>query len=360
MDEVLRLRRQIDEIDLELVQLLKRRSQAAELLGEIKRSRGIRLRDSRREATILRRVDRLARAMGLDERHVRSIFRQIFGLAVEAQRGTNRRRRSLGTLNVLVIGGTGGMGRLFAQLARIQGASVKIVGRNQSRTRKAAKEIEVQHGDLSDAKTSDIVIVATPMSVTSKVAIQVAARMKDGAMITDLCSVKTGIADVIAGRIRKQIEYVSLHPLFASDVSSLNGQNIVAIPFNPGRWWARFARGLTNEGAKVRFSSVRVHDLAMAYVQVVHHFAMLSLGISLGPHDGDYQTNSLKQTERTITGILENWPTVMAIQHMNPFGQNARDDLACTVNRLREMSPRSERQMRRTLTSHVQKWTRKT
>lgn len=355
MDEVLRLRRQIDQIDLELVRLLKSRSQAAKFLGEIKRSRRMRLRDPEREAMILRKMDRLARTLDLESGHIRSIFRLIFGLAVKAQTGMDHRRKSLVNLQVLVIGGTGGMGRLFAQLARIQGASVKIVGRNEGRTRNAAREMGLEHATLSDVKTSDVVIVAVPMSVTSRVAVQAARRMKRGAMLADLSSVKTRIADVIARRISKQVEYVSLHPLFASSVNSLTGQNIVAIPFNPGRLWKRLARALTNEGATVRVSSVRIHDLAMAHVQVIHHLALLSLGMSLGRWSREYQTNSLKQTEASIRGLLENWPTVLDIQQMNPFGQYARDKFASTVSRLRKISPRSERRLRKVLTLHVQK-----
>ncbi|HEX4919244.1 MAG TPA: prephenate dehydrogenase/arogenate dehydrogenase family protein [Candidatus Bathyarchaeia archaeon] len=359
MDEVRRLRRQIDRVDLELVQLLKGRSQAARFLGEIKRSRGAPLRDPKRENAIIRKMDRLARTLDLDKGHVRSIFRQIFGLAVKAQKGTDHRRRSLDNLHVLVIGGTGGMGRLFAQLARIQGASVKIAGRNQSRTRKTAKEMGLEHGTISDAKTSDVVIVAVPVSVTSSIAIQAGRRMKSGSMLADLSSVKTGIADVTARRIPKQVEYVSLHPLFSPSVNTLSGQNIVAIPFNPGRLWKRLARALTTEGARVRISSVRIHDLAMAHVQVLHHFALMSLGVSLGRWSSVYQTNSLKQTETTITSLLKNWSTVMAIQHLNPFGQSARDNLASTVSQLRRIDPRSERLLRKALTLHVQKWTRK-
>ena len=252
------------------------------------------------------------------------------------------------------------MGRLFAQLARIQGASVKITGRNQSRTRKAAREMELENGTLSDASTSDLVIVAVPMSATSRVAIQVARRMKNGTLLADLSSVKTGIADVIARKISKRIEYVSLHPLFSPSVNNLTGQYIVAIPFNPGRLWTSFARALMAEGAKIRVSSVRIHDLAMAQVQVIHHFALLSLGMRLGSWTEDYQTNSLKKTETTITGLLENWSTVMTIQRLNPFGQHARDNFASIVSQLRTMSPTSEKRLKKTLSSHVQKWTRKT
>ena len=252
------------------------------------------------------------------------------------------------------------MGRLFAQLARIQGASVKITGRNQSRTRKAAREMELEDGAISDANTSDLVIVAVPMSATSRVAIQAARRMKNGTLLADLSSVKTGIADVIAKRISKHIEYVSLHPLFSPGVNNLTGQNIVAIPFNPGRLWTSFARALTAEGAKIRVSSVRIHDLAMSQVQVNHHFALLSLGMSLGSWTRDYQTNSLKQTQTRITNLLDNWSTVMAIQQLNPYGQNARDNFISTVKQLRTMSPTSERRLRKTVASYVQKWTRKT
>ena len=360
MDEVLTLRRQIDRIDREIVQLLKSRSQAARFLGEIKRKRRVPLRDPEREKAIIREMNRLARKLDLEPGHVRSIFKQVFGLAVSAQRRTEGHMRHLDSIRVLVIGGTGGMGRLFAQLARIQGASVKIAGRNQSRTRRAAGEMELEDGTLSDVNTSDLVIVAVPMDATSRVAIQAARRMKNGTLLADLSSVKTGIADVIARRISKHIEYVSLHPLFSPGVNNLTGQDIVAIPFNPGRLWTSFARALTAEGAKIQVSSVRIHDLAMAKVQVIHHFALLSLGMSLGSWNGDYQTNSLKKTETRITGLLENWSTVMTIQQLNPFGQRARDNFASIVSQLRTMSPASEKRLRKTLTSNVQKWTRKT
>jgi len=113
------------------------------------------------------------------------VYRQIFALAVDAQK-SHGTENELEGLYALIIGGTGGMGRFFAQLMRLHGASVKIVGRNQRHTKTVAKDIDVEDGRFEDAKRSDIVIVSVPIERTRKVAETVGARMKDGSLLIDL------------------------------------------------------------------------------------------------------------------------------------------------------------------------------
>ena len=115
MDEIPRVREKIDEIDHKLVLLLKDRYENARLLGRIKRARNIESRDPQRERIILRKVEGAAARLGLKPKLTLPIFKAIFNFSVQAQQ-TLASNRTIGLegKKILLVGGTGGMARLFA------------------------------------------------------------------------------------------------------------------------------------------------------------------------------------------------------------------------------------------------------
>ncbi|HZY94385.1 MAG TPA: prephenate dehydrogenase/arogenate dehydrogenase family protein [Candidatus Bathyarchaeia archaeon] len=360
MDEIPRVRARIDEIDQEIILLLKDRYENARLLGRIKQARSIESRDPKREKVILRKVQRRAATLGLDPRLTVPIFKEIFNFSVQAQRNlTQNHATELEGKRILVVGGTNGMGRFIAKFARVHEAAVKIVGRTMDRTRNVAGELEVEAGSISDAGAADIVVVAVPMESTVKVSTEIASFMPEGALLTDLSSVKTGIADKISAKIRDGTEYVSMHPLFGPRVDHVNGQNLVAIPFRTGPQWRSFSLALKLAGARLYLMSIADHDRIMAYVQVLHHFALLSLGVALGKWDGKLKTGSIHSTLRTIEALIGNWDTTMGIQRLNPYSYSARREFIKTCQSLVRMLPTEVSGTRKILTANVQKWTRK-
>ncbi len=84
MDEILRVRERIDEIDQKLVLLLKDRYENARLLGRIKQARGIASRDPERERIILRKVQATASSLGLEPGYTLPIFKAIFNFSVQS------------------------------------------------------------------------------------------------------------------------------------------------------------------------------------------------------------------------------------------------------------------------------------
>src|SRR5713101_5943213 len=185
MDELSRVRNEIDRIDEEIIRLLKSRYELAKHLGRLKKTRGLGIRDFQREHFILRDVQSMASANGLPRAPIRQIFLQVFGMAVSAQRRLTV-RQDLQGLEVLIAGGTGRMGRLFANIAANHGASVKIFGRTASRGRGIAKEIGVLPSNYSDARQADIVLVSVPIQATSKVSLKLASIMRPGSLLADL------------------------------------------------------------------------------------------------------------------------------------------------------------------------------
>ena len=360
MDEIPRIRERIDEIDQKLILLLKDRYENARLLGRIKRVRSIEARDLEREKIILQKVQDTTTRLGLEPKLILPIFKGIFNFSVQAQKNRSRNHTAgLGEKKILVVGGTGGMGRFVANFASVHAARVKIVGRTVQRTRKIARELEVEAGSIADAASSDIVVVAVPMESTVKTSVEIAQLMQKGTLLTDLSSVKTGIADRIFAKIPAGPEYVSIHPLFGPNVDHVEGQNLVAIPFRTGPQWRNFSRAWRRGGGRIDLMSSANHDRAMAYVQVMHHFALLSLGEALRKWDGRLKTNSIGGTLQRIEGLLTNWDTTIGIQKLNPYSQVSRREFVRTCKRLVEMKQRDLRKTQRILESNVQKWSRK-
>jgi chorismate mutase/prephenate dehydrogenase len=360
LDEIPRIREKIDKIDQKLVLLLKDRYENARLLGRIKRIRNIDSRDPERERIILREVRVAAARLGLEPKLTLPIFKAIFDFSVQAQQNLAPNRIiGLESKKILIVGGTGGMGRLFGNFASVHGASVKIVGRTIQRTRKIAREMEVEAGSSLDATSSDIVVVAVPMESVVETSIETAQSMRNGALLTDLSSVKTGIADRISSKVPAGVEYVSIHPLFGPGIDHLEGQNIVAIPFKTGPQWRSFSRALRKAGARVRLMSSENHDRVMGYVQALHHFALLSLGVALRNWDGELKTSSIAGTLDRIDGLLDNWGTIVEIQRLNPYSPVVRREFIETCLQLVGMQQSDVSDFEGTLRSNVHKWSRK-
>src|SRR5438132_6475402 len=360
MDDVDRIRDRIDELDQEIVRLLKNRYENARLLGRIKQRRGLEYRDPGREKVILRKMERAATSLDIDLKFIGPIFEQIFALSVEAQNDhTEKSGKKLDQTRILIVGGTGGMGRFFARFASLQGAKVKLAGREINKTRTSAKEIEVEPGTILDAALSDVVILAVPMEETVRVATETASLMTAGTLLTDVSSVKTGISDRIAEKIPKGLEYVSLHPLFGPNIDHLHDQTIIAVSYTAGQKWSKLARALQGGGARVQTMSAAQHDKAMAYVQGLHHFTLISLGIGLDGMGGEPRTQSLRETEGRIANMLDNWDTIVGIQQLNPFLPAIRQKFLEVATTLAQTRSKPASGVRKRLASNVQKWTRK-
>ena len=79
-----RLRRQIDDLDREILELLNRRMLFVEQIASVKRRAGMEVQDPAREETIFRRLAQKARAP-LSRQAVERIFGEILKVSRELQ-----------------------------------------------------------------------------------------------------------------------------------------------------------------------------------------------------------------------------------------------------------------------------------
>jgi chorismate mutase len=83
------LRREIEQIDRDLVQLIARRIELARDAGRRKRAAGQPTLDPAREAEVVRRAGQFAREANVPEEEVREIFWHLIGLSRRAQADTS-------------------------------------------------------------------------------------------------------------------------------------------------------------------------------------------------------------------------------------------------------------------------------
>lgn len=85
MENIVALRKKIDQIDEKLVLLLKDRIDLCERIGAVKRENGIAVRDLQREDEVYLNVMGKALEVGLDPQNVENIFKGIISLSVTVQ-----------------------------------------------------------------------------------------------------------------------------------------------------------------------------------------------------------------------------------------------------------------------------------
>ena len=177
--------------------------------------------------------------------------------------------------------GVGQMGRWFAKLFTEAGDEVVINDIDRAKMRRISEELGVRASELEELATeSDLVIVATPIAETPKVVSEVAGLMREGSLLTDICSVKEDVVDVMKS-VKTEAEMVSLHPLFGPGASDLRGKDIVAVPVKAGKAYRRLKARLLDMGARIVEMKADEHDRLMAVVQCLSHLTVMSFLFTL-------------------------------------------------------------------------------
>lgn len=247
---------------------------------------------------------------------------------------------------ISIVGGAGRMGLGIARILKGYGMRVTLCDKRENAVKEAAQKLDVSWKPIGKAcNQSDIVIVCVTMNNMIETCQQISAWMREGSILVEISSVKSGITDILSQTLPEQIGYVSLHPLFGPDTPSLEGQNIVAVKTRSDKHTERIASFLRKKGAQVTILTVKDHDYAMAVFQVTHHFSMLSLARAIDTLTPDKLmkseliTRSFKSTLGSELVILGNLPVVMEIQEANPFAEKVRRSFAEEVGKMLKEDP---------------------
>jgi prephenate dehydrogenase len=189
--------------------------------------------------------------------------------------------------------GLGLLGGSVALAARKHGAARCVVGA----TRKPAvleQALRVgavdETGDPAEVvRGADLVVLATPVFAMGDMARRIAPALREGAIVTDVGSVKAGLAETLPGLLPRNVRYVGSHPMAGSHERGLDAaradlfEGAPCVVMGDGEPEARdrlagFWRAL---GARVVVRSPADHDAEVAWMSHVPHLLAFAFAEAL-------------------------------------------------------------------------------
>jgi len=127
--------------------------------------------------------------------------------------------------NITIIGGSGGMGKVFGKYFQNHGFVVTFYARNEDKLKKAATELNVNY-ELSlekSVKNADMVMISIPINSTSDMIRKIGPFLKKNALIFDITSLKYAVMKALT-EVKNEfpVNCISLHPMFGPGISDMN------------------------------------------------------------------------------------------------------------------------------------------
>ena len=166
-----------------------------------------------------------------------------------------------------IIGGTGGIGRWFADFFKEEGYTVHVSGRTSGMS-------------LDEmARTCGVVIASVPINATAAVIEEIGPKMPEESLLMDFTSLKAEPVRAMLASSRSEV--LGCHPLFGPDVPSIEGLNVVICPARVDRWAGWPDELFRKRGANVSETAPERHDEVMSVVQVLNHLDTIVLALAL-------------------------------------------------------------------------------
>ncbi len=337
--ELQALRDQLGALDRKLFDVVAERQRLATEIGRLKASSGRPTRDYHQEKDVIERAERVAEELNFTTGFARDLTLLLIRESLTAQeqdrvhegaRGDGRR--------VLVIGGNGRMGQWLARFLASQSFSVEVADPT------GAPE---GLGHVPDWKTSaldhDVIIVATPLKLTSAV-LEALAERKPPGVVFDVSSLKTPLRPGLEALENAGVRVTSIHPMFGPDTQMLSGRHVVFVDLG-NREATDTARELFESTMVVQVDmDLESHDRLMAYILGLSHATNIAFFTALA-ESGEAAPRLAHMSSTTFDAQLDlatrvagdNPELYYEIQSLNAYGGEALAALSDAVDRIRSV-----------------------
>jgi chorismate mutase / prephenate dehydrogenase len=264
-------RLQIDEIDRQILDLLEQRNQVVNKVIETKIKNKLPVYVAKREAEKIQSFREMAGERGLDAGFAEDFLRMIMSSSRDNQSSNEFPRATDETKTVLIVGGAGEMGRLYARIAKASGYQVRTLDKNDWEN---VKEL------CSDV---DWVIISVPIYLTRGVIEQISSYLPEKAVLSDFTSTKNGLLDLMLSLHKGPV--LSLHPMHGPDVPNLSKQLMLISKGRADEQTDWICKQCELWGMRVKIVDPEKHDHAMHMIQGLRHFVALLHGSFMKAYD---------------------------------------------------------------------------
>lgn len=269
------LRASIDAVDAKLVNLLKERQELVSKAASIKKELGLSAYSNERAAYVVSHCEEKAKENSLPEGMLSDIMKRILRESYRQCSDSDFKYPRLlkEDGDVVIVGGNGGMGRIFKRY--FENSGYKVFSFGHSGWDRAPEY-------LASAK---IVIVSVPIDITVDIIKRLSPMLREDQILCDFTSVKGPIVDAMMKYHKGPV--LGLHPMFGPDVKSLVKQVVVTVPERDSHASSFLVDQLKVWGAKICNCSAKEHDDAMSIIQALRHFTTYAYGTFLSSMNPD-------------------------------------------------------------------------
>ncbi len=242
--------------------------------------------------------------------------------------------------------GFGNFGKLAASVLA-KDFSVQVFDDANSKSKiKDAKKCGVSLADLDAVLDSDIIILSAPISQTEQIIKSIAKKIKPGALLMDVCSVKTYPCCWLKKYAPKNIEIIGTHPMFGPTTAKfdinkksyiLNDKQMILCPLRIRKErLAKIKKYLENLGIRVIIAKPEEHDRQNAKTLGLVHFIGRSLAcVNVG--EQEIFTPGYADLLRILPHTAsDNWQLFYDMHNYNPFAEKLMEKYLAAGEHLQE------------------------
>ena len=242
-------------------------------------------------------------------------------------------------LTVLGLGLLGGSVAWAARARRVAGEVVGCGRRSEPlRAAQARGLVDRVTTDPAEAVAgADLVVLASPVGAMAGLLRTAAPALQPGALVTDVGSVKSVLAETLAGLLPPGVVFVGAHPMAGSHEKGpeharadlLDGATCVVtpVPGNPPEAVARVEAFWSALGARVVRRDAATHDLEVAWISHVPHALAFAFARALGdapPDAGEVAGTGFRDFTRIAQSDPELWAEILVANRKAIEGPVAR------------------------------------
>jgi chorismate mutase / prephenate dehydrogenase len=334
--ELEQLRDQLSAIDRKILELVAERQRLSGEIGAWKRSAGRPTRDFAREKKVLDKARSLAAGLGIPTGLAEALFSLLIQSSLANQEQARVRAEGQGSGKpVLVIGGSGKMGRWFAEFLHSQGFDVTVAD-------PAGPGVGFRHvADWRD--TPDhfaITVISAPIDAMAGILDELDTRRRSG-LIFDIGSLKSPFIGRLKALAGHGSRVTSIHPMFGPDTELLSGRHVLFLDAGCPEATTEAAQLFASTMAAQIRMGIDEHDRLMAYVLGLSHALNIAFFTALADsgeavpklaHISSTTFDSQLEVARRVAG--ESPQLYFSIQSRNPWGLAVVEELQAAVGRI--------------------------
>jgi chorismate mutase / prephenate dehydrogenase len=331
------LRRDLNEIDHQLLALVARRQTVSREIARVKRETGYPTRDYQREREVIVNAQRTAAEHGVPPMLAESLMRLLIRSSLTTQEQASVAAHGVGSgRRTLVIGGGGKMGRWFVEFLASQGFTVEVADPAGA----PAGAVLVDDWRRNDLR-QDFIVLATPLGITDDILRELALRRPPG-VVFDVGSLKSPLRAGLLALRSHGCRVTSIHPMFGPDTDLLSGRHVVLVDLGCAEALERVRELFAPTMVEQVVMSLDDHDRLIAYVLGLSHALNIAFFTALAG-SGEAAPRLAKMSSTTFDAQLdvaarvaqESPELYYEIQSLNDYGAESLEALAQAVERIR-------------------------